>query len=384
MREKEYTGTWSLHFQAPYVRHGRIVYRPVFHETVGRLGAKRFFSYFADDMPYQPKETPVLTGMLENNLAVFDNLEDGKLSKNIVLQYNVCRQCSRIFTAEKANKLYCPECAKERKREADRYAREKRKRNMKKGSKKQNVIIERPSRIELFGKKIGNLTVTGIAREQGDSSLWFCECECGQSFTAYESALVTGMIQECPFCTNKKAGVGYVNESILDIDLYSEEIDLREQVMMRRFGFIEAKAKLNNEIVLCNCGCGARFFAPLRHLLSGELKSCGCLSTIPGLSCERKSRYVGMKAGGVVVLKATGAYRGENKRRITEQWFLCRCLYCGNEFYCTRGKLCSAFSHGTETSFTCGCHKPLAKTPSSILTYKDETREFDPFGLIEK
>ena len=40
MREKEYTGTWSLHFQAPYVRHGRIVYRPVFHETVGRLGAK--------------------------------------------------------------------------------------------------------------------------------------------------------------------------------------------------------------------------------------------------------------------------------------------------------------------------------------------------------
>ena len=255
---------------------------------------------------------------------------------------------------------------------------------MKKGSKKQNVIIERPSRIELFGKKIGNLTVTGIAREQGDSSLWFCECECGQSFTAYESALVTGMIQECPFCTNKKAGVGYVNESILDIDLYSEEIDLREQVMMRRFGFIEAKAKLNNEIVLCNCGCGARFFAPLRHLLSGELKSCGCLSTIPGLSCERKSRYVGMKAGGVVVLKATGAYRGENKRRITEQWFLCRCLYCGNEFYCTRGKLCSAFSHGTETSFTCGCHKPLAKMPSSILTYKDETREFDPFGLIEK
>lgn len=136
MREKEYTGTWSLHFQAPYVRHGRIVYRPVFHETVGRLGAKRFFSYFADDMPYQPKETPVLTGMLENNLAVFDNLEDGKLSKNIVLQYNVCRQCSRIFTAEKANKLYCPECAKERKREADRYAWEKRKRNMKKGSKK--------------------------------------------------------------------------------------------------------------------------------------------------------------------------------------------------------------------------------------------------------
>ena len=55
MREREYTGTWSLHFQAPYVQHGKIIYRPDFHETVGRLGAKRFFRILRMICPISPK-----------------------------------------------------------------------------------------------------------------------------------------------------------------------------------------------------------------------------------------------------------------------------------------------------------------------------------------
>lgn len=355
-----YTNRWALAFSAPYVNKNGLIYRPAFNEVVGETienGPDWFkrFSWFKDDIPYLPQNAPVLERLLEENKVE----PKGQDSNELVIKYNVCQQCSREFPAKSANKRFCPECAEERKREADRYAWLRRKeRNKKENSterKKLNCAVTRYNVEDDFvGKTFGSLHVVALAKKRSASSLYVCKCECGEEFVAYKSMILSQTIQMCPSCINKLAE----HETYLS---QKEMMDMsdRDKVMLmdRLSGFLTAKGKINESLVLCNCGCGKRIVVPVKDFLEGSILSCGCEKDDIDLHTRRPCVREGKTFGHVTLLMATAKYKyeGVGQKHSASQWFKCQCA-CGREFYISR----RAFDTKSKTKiFSCGCKKHL-------------------------
>ena len=355
-----YTNCWDLAFAAPYVNKNGLIYRPAFNEVVGETiedGPDWFkrFSWFKDDIPYLPQSAPVLERLIEE-----DKVEPKDQDSNeLVIRYNVCQQCSREFPAKTANKRFCPECAEERKREADRYAWLRRKERNKKGKTRKKKELSFMAACdntedEFIGKTFGSLHIVALAKKRSASSLYVCRCECGEEFVAYKSAILSQTIQMCPSCINKFAGYEkYLsNKEMTDTSGRSKVM-----LMGRMSGFLTAKGKINESLVLCNCGCGKRIVVPVKDFLEGSVSSCGCEEDDIELHTKRPCIHEGETFGHVTLLMATAKYKyeGTGQRHSASQWFKCRCD-CGREFYISRSTF---FGKSKRKMFSCGCKKHL-------------------------
>lgn len=117
-------------------------------------------------------------------------------------------------------------------------------------------------RKDLTGQKIGKLTIISYAGTKNKGALWLCECECGNIdiFPSYKLNRNVNYKIGCKKC--KKP--------------------LKHNVIGKKYGKLLVIKdlevhKTKGHMVLCKCDCGNEHKARVSHLLSGNLRSCGCL-----------------------------------------------------------------------------------------------------------
>lgn len=111
-------------------------------------------------------------------------------------------------------------------------------------------------RIDLAGKRFGNLVVLSYAGNREEKVQWLCRCDCGTELKVDASALTTGHTTSCG-CSRRGDIVG------------------------QRFGRLTVMAYDRFEkrrcLWRCYCDCGKETIVDTTSLLSGNTKSCGCL-----------------------------------------------------------------------------------------------------------
>lgn len=196
------------------------------------------------------------------------------------------------------------------------------------------------------------ITVLSPDENRGTMTLWECRCnKCGERFLARQRLLESEAIRECPKCLNKEADF---NIEISDDDMFCSSFSNKQFITMKKVEFFEIKARINESLVLVNCGCGKRLAIPLIDLIERRYSSCGCYDPIFDDLDVPKSVLENRQVGELTVLKATNIYRPHGKNRKCQFWryFRCRCS-CGNEFLMIRGSLQSAID--AKCSSDCGC-----------------------------
>ena len=355
---KKYTNTWNASLALPKIGKGARTYTPTTGELVGgKFNDHAFISFFQDDMPYIPTSAPVLEQMIEDELVRAK--EDKEFGTLYLLRTIVCRQCSCTFPSDKPNKLYCSDCAEERKKNSDRESWLRRKaRNAKGGNgntKRQGSAFGKEEFALPIGKVIGELEIFDQLTACLRRSVYLCRCECGRKFSAAESVLTSGMVQMCPVCVNRAAGFAY-RISSERLGNPAAWVDLGSLAKYRS-GFLEAQGKINESLVLCNCGCGRRIVISTEDFLAGNVTSCGCIKNDIELVSRAQCKYEGQKIGFSKCLMATRKSAKEPKRgsiHYGSQWLSFECE-CGRQFFATRGQ--SIAKKTTMAILNCGCKR---------------------------
>ncbi len=111
---------------------------------------------------------------------------------------------------------------------------------------------------DFIGKRFGRLVVVEPTEERRTGHiLWKCQCDCGNIVNVLGYCLLRGTTQSCG-CLRKKDLLG------------------------KRFGklVVLKPTPLKNRTLIkweCKCDCGNVIYAASNHLISGKVKSCGCL-----------------------------------------------------------------------------------------------------------
>lgn len=132
---------------------------------------------------------------------------------------------------------------------------------------------ERTSKVskkDLTGQKFGRLLVLeDVGRTENKNVLWKCLCDCGKETVVMGTSLLQGKTQSCG-CYNKER---------------TSETS-RKDISGQRFGRLIAERPTDLRTVgqkviwECKCDCGAITTATCDALLSGKMRSCGCLKSI--------------------------------------------------------------------------------------------------------
>ncbi|MEK5324409.1 hypothetical protein [Aeribacillus sp. FSL M8-0254] len=178
------------------------------------------------------------------------------------------------------------------------------------------------NRAELLGEKFGNLLVVGFHyNPETKEFIWKCLCNCGEITTARTRDLTSGKKRSCG-CLKSPNLVG------------------------KKFGRLTVIKKLNKKRngyylwkVLCDCGNTDE--ATTGHLMSGAKKSCGCLNhEIEDISGVKRN---------MLTAKRVADFRNTKGEVLWE--FICD---CGGVTYTTRDKFMSGHTK------SCGCLKDFS------------------------
>lgn len=130
--------------------------------------------------------------------------------------------------------------------------------------------------IDLTGQKFGRLIV--LERDynypiehnlKSKSAFWKCKCSCGNFKTVIGRDLRNNTIQSCG-CLGKEIRLEKVHNRVKNIiGQEFERLTVIDKVI--------DKEKNNQLKWLCKCSCGNTVIATKQDLISGHLKSCGCL-----------------------------------------------------------------------------------------------------------
>lgn len=165
---------------------------------------------------------------------------------------------------------------------------------------------------DLTNKKFGKLSVVRKSENlRKKRAYWICQCECGKEVDVRGSHLLSGCIKNC----------GCVNE-----------INLKD----KKFGKLhvlnftgKSTSMGRSKIWLCKCECGNQKEVSCRMLMSGEVKSCGCLylDNILDYTEAKKNHLFSNHRSGAVQRKI------DFKLSEDEVFKLCQsnCFYCGCE-----------------------------------------------------
>lgn len=132
--------------------------------------------------------------------------------------------------------------------------------NMKRGT---TISCGCVRRINLQGKRFGNLTVLrlGDKSNKGNGSYWICQCDCGNICEVYGSKLLGGQTH-CMQCSHDK----FIND--LTGNKYGKLLVLCDSGIRR--------PKSNGVLWTCQCECGQIKNIRQDALVSGVTVSCGC------------------------------------------------------------------------------------------------------------
>lgn len=114
------------------------------------------------------------------------------------------------------------------------------------------------NRAKLVGKTFGKLVVVGYKAQTEDTPfLWECICECGETTTAKTADLTSGSKSSCgclksPSLIGQKFGL----------------LTVVKKTNQKKFGYYLWKV---------HCDCGNETVATTHHLKNGDKQSCGCL-----------------------------------------------------------------------------------------------------------
>ncbi len=154
-----------------------------------------------------------------------------------------------------------------------------------------------------LGYRFGKLTVAAkTGRHKNGYTVWLCDCDCGGSIELDTRAIQRGAYKDCG-CETKVA-------------------PRARDLTGMRFGKLVAispteERKYHTTVWRCVCDCDKVAYVPASQLLSGYVKSCGCLSHPP------LKDYIGKRFGKLTVISYEGKRDGQHIWR-------CRCD-CGNE-----------------------------------------------------
>lgn len=124
---------------------------------------------------------------------------------------------------------------------------------------------------DLTGQVFGRLTVVSRLLNDSNGSRWLCRCSCGKTHTVLGSNLLGAGVKSC----------GCLRKNSPKYALRKPQ-DLTGQVFNR----LTVVSKAPTEIApcgkklyrwFCRCSCGRDHVAIASHLVSGIVKSCGCL-----------------------------------------------------------------------------------------------------------
>lgn len=186
----------------------------------------------------------------------------------------------------------------------------------------------------MIGRKFGRLTVIEQAealKEKSGEAWYLCLCQCGNTTVTRGTSLRKGITSSCG-CLRKEITRKRNEETAkMNYDLTGKRfhrLTVTEPLDTRSSG---------SRVWRCKCDCGAFHDVTTHRLVSGEVKSCGCLPTVTPENLK------GKRFGRLTVIELTQS-RKSNGAAV----WLCRCD-CGNEVPVSSGSL----KRGTTTS--CGC-----------------------------
>lgn len=111
----------------------------------------------------------------------------------------------------------------------------------------------------LENKRFGMLTVLELApKTKNRSTLWLCQCNCGNKTVARNKNLLEGITTDCG-CISKKG--------------------LKEGQKVARLTLIKEIPADRGRSWQCVCDCGKELKVREFHIRNGIIKSCGCLKT---------------------------------------------------------------------------------------------------------
>jgi hypothetical protein len=170
----------------------------------------------------------------------------------------------------------------------------------------------------ISGKRFGRLTVI---REEKDRSInkmrsWLCLCDCGKETSVATGHLNNGNTKSCGCLQQEKVYPNLIGKKFGKLTVISS-----------------SGIRKSHALWECECECGGKKFARTSPLLSGRIRSCGCLRSgilkggVQGLPPGEalKNRIINMYADNA---KNNGLEFSLSKERLTEL-FAGNCHYCG-------------------------------------------------------
>jgi len=191
---------------------------------------------------------------------------------------------------------------------------------------------------DLIGQRFGSLTV--IEKCNTDKGIMYrCQCDCGNEKIVSLQSLQYGRTKSCGcLCSKSKLK-----------DITGQRIG--KLIAIKYTG----KIKNHSAVWECKCDCGNICEVKANALLSGAIRSCGCLR-----SESRIKDITGQRFGKLTAIKRTG-----QKKNNSQVW-QCKCD-CGNICEVSAGALQSG---GTNS---CGCL--LNKSRSKAIKKALDTRK---------
>lgn len=125
------------------------------------------------------------------------------------------------------------------------------------------------------------------------SSEWLCMCDCGQECTVFGAYLRVGQNKSCGCMRYTKESQG---RKALAFSATSARS--RPSVLGKRFGRLVVIGEDLTKMRQCRCDCGKITSVRNSQLLSGDVRSCGCLATDNArIQSERIARAARLEAG---------------------------------------------------------------------------------------
>jgi len=189
-------------------------------------------------------------------------------------------------------------------------------------------------RINMINKEFGRLRVIAQAESKTDSTrgAWYlCRCQCGNTKIVRGTSLRKGQTKSCGCLRNEATTERNKRMAEENYDLTGKRYHnptVLEAAAERRSG---------SRLWKCRCDCGSMHFVTTHNLISGNIKSCGCIPT------KTPDDLTGQRFGRLTVMELT-----EDRKSNGGAVWHCICD-CGNELPVSASNL----RRGATVS--CGC-----------------------------
>lgn len=132
---------------------------------------------------------------------------------------------------------------------------------------------------DLIGKQFGKLTVKSYLGKRPSGSrqrhFYQCLCQCGNETESERHKLLSGRKKSCGHCRQITTSLNY----------FPAPETIKPDMIGRRFGRLVVtsyegrrdQGYYSPELYRCKCDCGKEITVSKASLLSGSVKSCGCI-----------------------------------------------------------------------------------------------------------